>query len=294
MISVLIPTYNYNVYPLVREMHKQLSKTGIAFEIRVYDDASTQNFELEPLLTEFPEIVFKKNTQNLGRLATRYRLAQEAHYDWLLFMDADVFPKDRFFAAKLIKAMEQHQAEVYFGGITVPPNPPASDKILRWKYGKYRENQALSERLNKPYRSLLCGTLVIKKNIFLKEAKDMLPIKKYGLDVLFSYRLQQNRNIIHHFNNPVTHLGLETNDEFIQKTEEALQTFKFLIVNKLLDKDYAQVTAKAYQIKKFCSKVLCGFVFKITAPLLKRHLLSNNPSLKLFDIYKLLYFSQLK
>jgi len=294
MISILIPTYNYNVYPLVREVHKQFDKTGVPFEIRVYDDASNASFEQTPLIPELSGVVYKQNEQNLGRLATRYRLAQDARYDWLLFMDADVFPTDRFFASKLLKTMEQNQADVYFGGINVPENPPAPDKTLRWKYGKYRESKSLNERLKMPYQSLLCGTLTVKKQVFLQEAQVMLPIKKYGLDVLFSHRLKLYQRKIHHFNNPVTHLGLENNQAFLDKTQQALETFKYLIDKKLLPKDYLNVTAVAYKLKRFCPNMICRFKFKIAAPLIKLNLLSKQPALKLFDFYKLLYFSQLK
>ena len=293
MISVLIPTYNYNVYPLVREMHKQLTKTGVAFEIRVYDDASTKRFETETFLPEFPEVVYKRQDKNLGRLANRFQLAQDAKFDWLLFMDADVFPADRFFVSKLLKSIENTEADVYFGGINVHANSPAPDQTLRWKYGKFRENKALNERLKIPYRSLLCGTLCLKKNVFLSEAEIMLPINKYGLDVLFSYRLKKNQRKIHHYNNQVIHLGLETNQAFINKTQSAMASFKFLIEENLLPEDYTKITATAAKIKRKCPAFLCRFVYKLSRPLLKMNLLSKNPSLKLFDFYKLLYFSQL-
>ena len=40
MISILIPTYNYNIVPLVNELYKQVTKEKIDFEILVYDDGS--------------------------------------------------------------------------------------------------------------------------------------------------------------------------------------------------------------------------------------------------------------
>ena len=294
MISVLIPTYNYNVYPLVREIHKQLGKTGIDFEVRVYDDASTLTFDNQNLLQELPGVVYQTNPQNIGRLATRYKLAQDAKYDWLLFMDADVFPKDRFFATKLLQDIEKNQADVYFGGITVPANPTSPDRTLRWKYGKIRENKALPDRLKEPYKSLLSGTFVINKEVFLSDTKDLTLLNKYGLDPLFSYTLKQNQRKIHHYHNPATHLGLETNQDFVKKTQDAIQTFKYLIDNNLLPKDYIKLTSAAYKMKKFCTGFMCRFAFKLSNPLLKRNLLGNNPSLKLFNLYKLLYFSQLK
>ena len=35
MLSILIPTYNYNAFPLVEELQNQAIEAGIAFEIIV-------------------------------------------------------------------------------------------------------------------------------------------------------------------------------------------------------------------------------------------------------------------
>ena len=40
MLSILIPTYNYNVYPLVSELQRQCLESKIEFEILCQDDAS--------------------------------------------------------------------------------------------------------------------------------------------------------------------------------------------------------------------------------------------------------------
>ena len=40
MLSVLIPTYNYNAVSLVKELHKQLLDSNIVFEIICIDDGS--------------------------------------------------------------------------------------------------------------------------------------------------------------------------------------------------------------------------------------------------------------
>jgi len=294
MISVLIPTYNYNVYPLVREVDKQLHKTGVNYEIRVYDDASTVKFDANELLKEIPSVSYKTMPENQGRLALRYRLAQDAKYNFVLFMDADVFPKDRFFISKLLKAIEKNDADVFFGGITVPPNPLRPNQSLRWKYGKERESVPVEERLKNPYKTIICGSITLKKSVFLQEAKDMLPIRKYGLDVLFSYKLKIHNRKVHHFNNPVTHLGLETNQEFINKTHEALQTFRYLVNKDLLDPNYTKITKFGEKFSKLFPAFFFDFSYKIFSPLLLKNLLSKNPSLLLFDIYKLLYYSRLK
>ena len=45
MLSILIPTYNYDVEALVTELHAQSTACGVDFEILCYDDGST-NLEL--------------------------------------------------------------------------------------------------------------------------------------------------------------------------------------------------------------------------------------------------------
>lgn len=40
MLSILIPTYNYDVVPLVLELLEQCLECGIAFKNLVFDDGS--------------------------------------------------------------------------------------------------------------------------------------------------------------------------------------------------------------------------------------------------------------
>ncbi|PIV50102.1 MAG: glycosyl transferase, partial [Flavobacteriaceae bacterium CG02_land_8_20_14_3_00_34_13] len=42
MLSILIPTYNYDITSLVAVLYKQLEEVSYAYEIIVVDDASTK------------------------------------------------------------------------------------------------------------------------------------------------------------------------------------------------------------------------------------------------------------
>ncbi len=289
MISVLIPTYNYNVYPLVKEIHKQFSKLAFDFEILVYDDASDKEFKIFELFKDLDKVIYKKLSQNIGRTAIRHRLATDAQFDYLLFLDADTFPKDRFYIIKFIKALEKYPSDVYFGGIQVPANPPSPDKMLRWKYGKERENLSVEKRKEQPYRSILCGAILIKKNVFLPIISELKSIKKYGLDIFFSYQLKEKQVKVHHFHNPIIHLGLETSEEFLKKTEQAIDTLKFLINNRMIDPKYSQLSKKAEQLSLRGCKIIT-FPCKILKNLCIKNLLSANTSLFVLDVYKLYYF----
>ncbi len=290
MISIGIPTYNYNVYPLVREIDKQTGKLGIDYEILVYDDASSLDYNLKDTLKEFKHVRYEVSPKNEGRIKTRRKIAMDARFDNILFLDADVFPADRFFMSKLIKTMTE-KAEVYFGGIKVAPQCSDSSKILRWKYGKYRENITVEQRQKKPYLSIISGALLIKKDVFLADTENMKDLNRYGLDSFFTYHLKKNKRSVIHYSNPVIHLGLEKNEVFLDKTQKALETYHYLTtkfqtepLNKLVN---------TYEKIKIIPKNVFRSLFKISAPFFKKNLLSKNPSLFIFDIYRLLYYAQL-
>ncbi|HET8884785.1 MAG TPA: glycosyltransferase, partial [Salinimicrobium sp.] len=95
MLSVLIPTYNYNIFPLVEKIHGLFTRENIGFEIICLDDGSG-NEEINKKnhqINAFSNSSFSELEKNIGRSSIRNLLAKKASYDWLLFLDADVIPK---------------------------------------------------------------------------------------------------------------------------------------------------------------------------------------------------------
>ena len=100
MLSVLIPVYNYHVTKLVSEIHKQLCKEKIAFEIIAFDDGSEIKYmKQNETISQLSNTKLLNSPENIGRIASRATLAEAANFDWLLFLDADVFPKSSKFIA---------------------------------------------------------------------------------------------------------------------------------------------------------------------------------------------------
>lgn len=292
MLSILIPTYNFNITNLVDTLSSQLEQVDFAFEILVLEDGSTINelIEVNKSITQFSNYHYIQHTTNKGRTATRQALAKAAKYNWLLFMDADVLPQNENFIQHL--DIENQNADVVFGGITYQKNKPDKDKVLRWKYGKSRENRPVSERIKAPYLSIISGCCLIKKEVFLKANSFLESV--YGADVLFAQNLEQMQSKVKHIDNPVVHLGLETNSSFIEKTKRGLETlYQFEKENKIPD-DYRPIQ-KAYQSLK--KNGALRFFMTITHTFEKallKNLESSSPSLFLFDLYRLYYFTNLK
>ena len=95
MLSILIPTYNYNVEALVHELHAQSTACNIEFEIIIGDDFSNTAVISTTFLSENKFTYLHNNDKSMGRTSTRHLLTSKARYPWLLFIDADMLPKDK-------------------------------------------------------------------------------------------------------------------------------------------------------------------------------------------------------
>ena len=98
-------------------------------------------------------------------------------------------------------------------------------------------------------------------------------------------------SLVRHIDNPLIHMGLETNERFLEKSEQALRTLKALGGRM---EQHSHV-GRAYQ--RLCKWHLGGVVSGLHAMfggLLKRNLLSAHPVLLFFSLYKLGYYASLK
>jgi len=183
--------------------------------------------------------------------------------------------------------------QVVFGGIEYLDTPPTKDQMLRWKYGRSRETMTASKRQSQPYLAVNSGCFMIQRELFLKTNR-LLQMNKYGLDNYFKELLREANAIVRHIENPVYHLGLESNEQFLKKSLEAINTTVYLEQQNLLS-DKVRPLQKSYlKLSKFR---LTGVFSAFISPLKKRmehNFKSGNPNLFWFDLYRLRYYIQLK
>jgi len=290
MLSILIPTYNYNVVPLVLELRKQCLKCEIEFEIICQDDASNSELNLKnEIINSLPNCSFFTTKFNLGRSKNINLLAKKASHSFVLIMEADAFPENERYIYNYIKYITS-STTVLFGGVSYLKTKPQKDKILRWKYGINRESKSLNHRLKNEYDFVFTWNLLLKKEILLQNPFPEF-IKEYGYeDLIFIKNLQLNSVSITHFDNPLVHYNNEHNLDFIKKTEIAVQTLHKLIDTQKIDSKDTRLSAAYFILKKMHSIGLVNAVFtKIKLRLLK-NLTSKNPNLFLLDFYKLGYY----
>lgn len=281
MLSILIPTYDYNVVPLVTELHKQCLECDIAFEILVYDDGSGSPINpINKNINNLQNCIFKELPKNIGRSAIRNLLGTDAKYDLLLFIDAGTFPKEKNFIEKYLSIKNE---QVICGGMTNLENAPKKPFKLRWVYTKKREK-----------KTLCSSNFLIKKDIFKKFHFDE-SIKKYGYeDVLFFSNLINNHYQVYFFKNPVIHYPDDDANIFLKKTEDAMENLKNLVEQGKLTEDDSKIYKYFLKIKKSHLTKGVSKIFSVLKQPIVLNLTSNYPSLWLYDLYRIGYFCQLK
>ncbi|MFP4845469.1 glycosyltransferase family 2 protein [Winogradskyella sp. PE311] len=284
MLSILIPVYNYNVLPLLEEVHKQAVECNINFEIIVIDDASTEkHYNADQIhALSYTKLICLK--QNIGRSSIRNLLAKKAIYDNLLFIDSGTFPKLNTF---LTSYLEELDKPVVIGGMIEKENKPQKPFILRWLYTKKREANTNKDVLSS-------ANFLIKKS-HIESHPFNEDLKSYGYeDLIFFKNLKTNSIKLHFINNPVIHDGQENATTFIKKTESGLLNLKTLVLSHKPLVDDNKIIKLHRKLKSLHLDYLVATIFKLSKPLLFKNFNSSKPSLILFDFYKLGYFCNIK
>ncbi len=294
MLSILIPTYNYNILPLVKELQAQCMAASIIFEVISADDGSGSALNVEnEKINSLQHCRFTAFTQNTGRSAMRNLLAKEAQYKWLLFLDADTLPVDSLLIQRYLSHIDEKEKVVY-GGIRYQAQKPEQDKLLRWVYGNAREVVPATERVKSPYLRLLTLNFLIHKNVFGRvRFNETIPNLRHE-DTLYSYDLMKADIPVEHIENSVYHLGLDDSYGFIKKSEEAQAGLKYLLDKKLLMPEYINMGKMYKKLERTGLSSIAGILFKLFKKAMLKNLLGPTPSLRIFDLYRIGYICSLK
>jgi glycosyltransferase involved in cell wall biosynthesis len=291
MISICIPTYNYNVEKLVSDLSQQCSNANVDFEIIVLEDGSDEKFVA--LNKSIDNIIGANHIvakENFGRSITRNRLADMAKGEKIIFIDCDSAIPDNLYIKRYLDNIDH---DVVCGGTTYNETQYSPEISLRYTFGTKVEKTPAAIRNQAPYSAFTTNNMMISKRIFDK-IRFCEALRKYGHeDSLFGFDLQQNSIKIHHIDNPVIHLGIESNEIFFAKTKAGIEN---LITISHLENispeflDSIRVYRTYNKLKKLRIAWISRLNFRIFKHILEKHLTkSKHPKLLLFNIYKLGY-----
>ena len=293
MLSILIPTYNYDCTRLVHDLQEQAERMAIHYEIIVADDASP--------VPDYREKNRKINTlsncrlveleENIGRARIRNRLADEAQGEWLLFMDCDAEIISDNFIRDYLKYTDT-DTDVVCGGLCHAEKLPSPEVSLRYAYERRADKRrAACHREQRPYEQFITFCFMVRATMFHTIRFDER-ITEYGHeDTLFGIELEKKKAHIRHIDNPMRQGGIETNEEFIKKTRAALRNIAAMEETM---KGHSTLL-KAYGILhklRLDRYVALWFTKKEQA--MTHRLTDTNAPLRLFFLYKLGYYCRLK
>jgi len=296
MLSILIPVFNHNVIELTNTLREQGLKLEVPLEIIVLDDASDPQYVSENRITgTWENVRYISIEKNLGRSAARNKLASLATADYLLFIDGDA----RVINENFLKEYISHCSGkiVICGGTAYDQEPPADRELFfHWKYGIRRETRPARKRNKDPNTGFSSFNFLIEYSLF-HSLKFNENLDQYGHeDTFFGYELKKMSVPVKHIDNQLLHTGLEPNHVFIKKTLNGVGNLYQLIKQMQEPADFIQqisLLKMFYKLKKLHLFPLPVFLNKSLMKLIERNLYAAKPSLSLFDLYKLLYFSSL-
>lgn len=294
MISVCIPIYNLDVRQLVTDL---LSLFDERVEIILIDDRSRDeirqiNSDLHAL-----DVTYIELKENIGRSKIRNLFLNYANNPFLLFLDCDAKIIDREYIINYLNAITS-STDIIFGGSVYTKVQPEGKYMLRWKNGRQRESKSAAQRQLNPNKSFMTNNFLISTHVLNRFPFDER-ITKYGHeDTLLGIVLEKNGIAIEHIENPVENFDLDTNEVFISKTEDALDNL--LEIVKYYDdvpalENSIAILRLGHKINRYKLTWLFACWYKIVGKSLRDYLQnSEDPSLKLFMVYKLIYLMHLQ
>jgi GT2 family glycosyltransferase len=289
-LSICIPIFNHDCTDLILRLDEQCALSGVPYEIVLLDDGSTLYKEKNRNLTGLEKVNYVELPQNIGRAAIRNRLTETAQFSHLLFMDCDTQIIDNRFIENYLSAAKKNDADVILGGVCYSDEKPPQPYLLRWIYGKNREERPAHERNQQPYRAFTAFNALIRKEVFEKVRFDEY-LKTYGHeDTLLGWQMKKENFVMTHIDNPARKIGLATNDIYLKRNAEAVENL-WKIYQKIEEKNLFREDVKILKYFHILERIHIEYIFYNTIRIFNnfifKNLKSDNPNLHLLDLYKL-------
>ncbi len=289
MLSICIPVFNVDVRPLVQQLAAQIAHADAPCEIILIDDASRLEIKkVNQTLVDCAHYI--ELPHNIGRSAIRNRFLEVAKQPYLLYLDCDAEIISDDFIKKYIDFLRENSPKVVIGASIYQKEIPDKLHRLRWYYSVNRESKSIEQRLKFPQLGFKTNNFIIQKSLLEKIRFDER-LKNYGHeDTLLGFQLKEKNILIQHIDNPVRNKILDSNERFLEKTKEGIDSLVKIIGFDIPVQSFIRQVKLLSFYKKIQSNVFLWIAFKCTFPFLgcaKRLLLNGNTNLYLFDFYKL-------
>jgi glycosyltransferase involved in cell wall biosynthesis len=263
---------------------------SIPVEIIFIDDMSSDRFkQINRTVSKLAFTEYFELPKNTGRAAIRNILTRSAKYSSLIFIDSDSLFPDKEFLQRYIGLAGKYP--VVCGGTIYNNYPPGIDSMLRWVYGRAREQKTAAKR-NRVGFAITTNNFLIDRDLLIQHPFRE-NIRGYGHeDTVLGYDLQQAGIKISHIDNPVIHIGLENSIEYLSKTRQAIRNLLNISKNYIQDdtfQNHSGLLRFRRKMKSWGLIHLTRWLFKHSRKIMENHLTGSKPRLLVFDLYRMLY-----
>lgn len=286
MLSILIPIYNFDVRPFIRDLSRLCAALNKPCEIICLDDASDLAIHmLNKEVRMLPHVQYERSETNLGRSAVRNALVAKAEYENLLILDCDGKVLNGDYLKNYIDQCESY--DVIYGGREYQVESPEDKELMfHWFCGKVREAVMVELRNKDPYKSFMTNNFLIRKQVYDAIKMDESVVGYGHEDTLFAIELKKAGYTVRHIDNPLEHIGLERFDEFLRKSENGIRNLALLIQDKKVDDSIKLVRyyqrLQSWGLMPVVNSLVSRFEHRIF-----KNLRSTAPYLTWFDFWKL-------
>lgn len=294
MLSILIPVYNFDCSKLVKDLHRLTLQEQIAFEIIVLDDVSTHFISENSKINGLPFARFEIAKTHLGRAKIRNVLGGMAKGEMLLFIDADAEVANEKYIHNYLQFNDK--ADVIIGGTKYAVHPPDKQQLLRWKYGKNREEVIAKTRNKHPYHSITSFNIFMKSTVFKNcnfDEESISNESSYGHeDTLLGIKYMKENISVWHINNALIHNDKASSKVFLKNGLIAVEKYiKFAQFRKQEVVKQIKIFRVFEECKKWGGVGLLSLIYRNLGKKMQNQLLSKSPLLFLFDLYRLCYLA---
>lgn len=287
-ISICIPIYNWDARQLATDLIEQAVRVNIPYELIAIDDCSTRFVEANKAIGEMTKASYIRLGTNVGRARIRNMLAEQANMGNVIIIDCDSAVKDAHFIERYVAHRGQ---DLVVGGCAYCTEEPSPELLLRWRYGKAREEKSAATRIASGSKAFSTFNTMTRREILLSHPYNE-KINGYGHeDTLFALNIAAAGIKPLHIDNPLIHLGLDPASVFLQKTENAVRNLKLIYKDESIDKKLicSEIRLLHYydKMNRICATPLVGTAYSIAEKRIRQNLLGENPSVKVLDFFKL-------
>ena len=285
-LSICIACYGDDLRALLQALHlgKQALPEGWTAEIIAGDQHPEPAAQAEQWETHYG-LHYLHHPNGLGRSNNRNTIAKASTGNYLLFLDSDALPvRPEQFLKSYCLALDN--AEVVVGGTAYQLGRTS----LRHAIGQRKEAVPAIKRARSPHANFSAFNFAIARATFLQHPFDER-LKQYGHeDTLFGQELRYACKTVVHIDNPAYHLDGDSDAEFLEKTEVAIDNLADLIRSGKIDEE-VRLFAVYRKLQRTGVLYLIQLLRILFASSIRALLIGGVRSVLLFDFYKLLRLS---